>query len=69
MPTTGTGNLRTAVVPSRSTISSSCQSSRDSSGWLMRPTSKLRLPATGAKKPEPEHVLEVPDDRDESRGP
>lgn len=22
-----------------------------------------------AKKPEPEHVLEVPDDRDESRGP
>lgn len=23
----------------------------------MRPTSKLRWPATGAKKPEPEHVL------------
>jgi hypothetical protein len=36
---------------------------------LMTPTSKLRWPATGAKKPEPEHVLEVPDDRDESQGP
>lgn len=44
-PTAGPGNLRPATVPSRSTISASRQSSRGSSGWLMRPTSKLRWPA------------------------